>query len=734
LPIDNGSLTDDPPPRSTAGIIAVAVVALAVFLMALRPLRSPDVWHHVKSGWYVVQNRGPASVDVFSCTAHGQPWIQYEWLAQLIIYGVYETAGATGLVLFQAAAAALVALLLMAAIRAGRRAGWAAGALAAALALCAASPRFFARPEEFTWILFAGWLVAVEKIRSGRTAYFLLPPILMVPWVNMHGAWPAGLAWLGLICAGETALLRLRPTEALPERTVLRLWAVLGLAAVATLINPYGVHIWQVPLKLSGSPEVREVIAEWRRPDWAHWLDPRHVGAWVFLAAILAAPRRIALPDALVLLAFGALALSARRHLAMAMIAVAPIAAAQFSLLGRRGSELLRAWLEGSARRKDSFLRALPRFLASAPLKLAGITLVCLALIAAALGGIRLKLAGVGLDKKTIPEGAAEFLQANKLAGNLFNSYHFGNYLLFRLYPENHVFIDGRVDVYGPKVLRLYAAVRNAEAGWQKILADHSVDICVLATERSTESRLLSALHGSPDWALVFWDNVSAVYVRHAPERATATGGARLLAPSLRSAYIYSVRPDDFDETVLRSPEALARAERDYRTKLHEDNEEPKCALAAYGLAECLLVSGRAEEAVDLLRRATPLNPENATLRYALGIALLDTGKLEEAERPLLETLELGQYEPEAQLALSVLYQKEGRLDAALSHCRKALDLSPDDRKWKALWNLSALCEQKGDLGEALTAAREVLRLRPDMASAAERARALQQKLAERRP
>ena len=59
MSIDNGSLTDNPPPRPTAGIIAVAVVALAVFLMALRPLRSPDVWHHLKSGWFVVQNRGP---------------------------------------------------------------------------------------------------------------------------------------------------------------------------------------------------------------------------------------------------------------------------------------------------------------------------------------------------------------------------------------------------------------------------------------------------------------------------------------------------------------------------------------------------------------------------------------------------------------------------------------------------------------------------------------------------
>ena len=105
MPIDHGSLSDSPP--ASTRIAIVVVVALCAFAMALKPVRSPDVWHHIKSGWFVVQNRGPATVDVFSCTAQGKPWIQYEWLAQLAIYGVYQAGGATGLVLFQAAAAAL---------------------------------------------------------------------------------------------------------------------------------------------------------------------------------------------------------------------------------------------------------------------------------------------------------------------------------------------------------------------------------------------------------------------------------------------------------------------------------------------------------------------------------------------------------------------------------------------------------------------------------------------------
>jgi len=686
VPIDHGSLSDRPP--ASTRIALIVVVALCAFAMALKPVRSPDVWHHIKSGWFVVQNGGPATVDVFSCTAQGKPWIQYEWLAQLSIYGVYQAGGGAGLVLFQAAAAALLALLLMAAIRIQPRAGWPAAALATALALCAVSPRFFSRPEAFTWIFFAGWLLAVEKVRSGRGAYFVLPAILMAPWVNMHGAWPAGLAWLGLICAGETALRLFGAASALPKPAVLRLWAALGLAAAATLVNPYGFRIWEVPLKLTSSPELSAVIAEWQRPDLAYWLDIRLVGAGIFLLAILAAPRRARLTDALIVLAFGALALRAKRHTALAMIAIAPIAAGQFSALWEKWAkwEIWERWEEwGRTKRKwpCPFLPSLPLFPFIKP---AAVALVCVALAIAALGGFRLKRAGIGIDHSMFPEGAARYLAERRLDGNLFNSYQDGNYLLFARYPQNRVFIDGRVDVYGAALLRTYAAVAHAEPDWPRVLAGYSVEICVMPTHSPTEARLLDALHRSPEWALVDWDDRSAIYVQRTPDRAAFLG----------REHIYSVRPDDFDFAVLESPSLLASAEQDYRAKLQED---PNCALAAYSLGRCLIARGRQAEAIPLLEKA-----------IALG---------------------LRQHIPDAHLALSALYLQAGQTDAALSHGLQAQELSPGD--WKILWNLSIIYGEKGDIESALASARQALQLEPDLPHGEERVRALEQKLTERR-
>ena len=351
MSIDKGSLTDDPPARSSAAVLAVAVVALSVFLMALKPVRSPDVWHHVKSGWFVVQNRGPASVDVFSCTANGQPWIQYEWLAQLIIYGIYQAAGATGLVLFQAAAAALVALLLMAAIRARPRAGWAAAALAdgpGALRGLAA-------------ILRAAGDVHVDPLRrvdaGGRenprrrraAAAYLLRRFRPHPHgsVGQHArrmAGRAGVAGPGLRRRDGAAAFPARRGAAEADRA-----AALGGA------RPGRGRDARQPLRrahlggavqagrLAGSEGRHRGVAARRtgRTGWTRVTSARGFSWWP--SSRRRGGSRCA--DALVVLFFGALALSARRHLALAMIAVAPVAAAQFSVALADGSRS--AWPPG---------------------------------------------------------------------------------------------------------------------------------------------------------------------------------------------------------------------------------------------------------------------------------------------------------------------------------------------------------------------------------------------------
>ena len=54
------------------------------------------------------------------------------------------------------------------------------------------------------------------------------------------------------------------------------------------------------------------------------------------------------------------------------------------------------------------------------------------------------------VNDEIYPVGAADFVIANDLKGNLFNTYFWGGYLIWRLGPERKVFVDGRnIDAQG---------------------------------------------------------------------------------------------------------------------------------------------------------------------------------------------------------------------------------------------------------------------------------------------
>lgn len=715
-----GTACSGPSTRRVATVIAFAAVAAAM-LMALQPVRSPDVWHHIKSGELVAQG-GPARTDPFSCTAHGQRWIQYEWLAQRVIYEVWTLGGVAGLMLMQVAMIGLTAFLLFraACLRAGRDSAAddalvksAAAGLAVALAMCAASDRIFTRPELFSWAILAAWLVAQERLRAGQLRWIVAFPILTALWVNLHGAWPAGLALLGLLCGAETILLLAGRPAALSAKALIPLWAAFGLTLPATLLNPYGWHVWEVPFKLSQSDVVRASILEWQRPGWGDWLTLRNLGVVALLVGLVAALRAMKLRDWFVLLFFGALAFTARRHIAVAMLVTAPILAALLAAMwgrftAKNAENGRNAGPNDGGRADNDVVRSEIRnqySVISNPVPVA-VIVACLLLAYIALG-FRLERAGVGLKERAYPIAAAEFLVSNKLGGNMFNSYAYGNYLLYACYPHNHVFIDGRVDMYGERVVKLYDAVRLASQEWRSILAQYDITLCVLETTRATDEKLLRALCRDPAWALVFWNADSAIFLRRAPER----------EEFLRSARVWHYLPGQFDAEALRSPQALLLAAAEFRLKLDED---PGCMPAMYSLARVEALLGRDAEALSILKNALAIEPYNPLLHYELGTLLMGAKEmLPEAERAFRRAIALGGQQGSAHLALSVIRHRQKDLPGAIDEARAALKFSPDN--WRVHWNLSVLYEEAGRIPEAVAEMEAVLKLQPSMPNATER-------------
>jgi hypothetical protein len=111
-----------------------------------------------------------------------------------------------------------------------------------------------------------------------------------------------------------------------------------------------------------------------------------------------------------------------------------------------------------------------------------------------------------------LPLEAAEFLEQAQLPGRMFNTYNWGGYLIWRLYPDDPVFVDGRTDLYAlnSRVLEDYALVHWVRPGWEEVLDRYGIGYVV--TERT--GLLDVMLAGSGGWQPVHQDDLAIVYTR----------------------------------------------------------------------------------------------------------------------------------------------------------------------------------------------------------------------------
>ena len=81
---------------TTAILLFVLLVVLANV-----EIKDYDLWLHLASGKVILETYMIPKVDVFSCTLAGHPWVNHEWLFQIIVQSVFQHFGVEGLVLIR---------------------------------------------------------------------------------------------------------------------------------------------------------------------------------------------------------------------------------------------------------------------------------------------------------------------------------------------------------------------------------------------------------------------------------------------------------------------------------------------------------------------------------------------------------------------------------------------------------------------------------------------------------
>jgi hypothetical protein len=94
----------------------------------------------------------------------------------------------------------------------------------------------------------------------------------------------------------------------------------------------------------------------------------------------------------------------------------------------------------------------------------------------------------------------------------MFNSYNFGGYLIYHLWPDYQVFVDGRTDLYDDQFLRTYLQTALALPGWQAQIDQAGIRLILV----EPNSPLAIVLQNTSDWKQIFEDKQAVIFQKQA--------------------------------------------------------------------------------------------------------------------------------------------------------------------------------------------------------------------------
>ncbi len=671
--LPESGLAPRPRPLRLVSRLATAVVPLTVTvagMLAFRRLDDADTWWHLASGRWIAQHHTVPHTDTLSYTVLDHPWINLQWLFDLLIFGLYRAGGPNlvvlaGVILFAATTALLLKNLRLAL-------GPVAASGMALWVIAIAQGRFNIRPEMVSFLFLQIVLLVCASARDTPARRLWILPAVMLVWVNTHGLFVIGAFVIAAYMAASVAK-RLpflpRAWRGAMEPTATRTMLLSGaVALLITLANPYGLGGVLFPLKLmtriSGESPVFQLVGEFRRsfsPENVTFAVRAYQAFFVFTVAVVgvatcvatfAGRRRVrdARPDQrrrkkrhggtrdeangspaaeearpsldlgglVIFVGLAYLSTLARRNMALFALGAAPFAAQCLALLHRRWSG---AVLSHAARERLAPATVAAMFLA----------LLVSGWLVASNNFYRwdgqLHEFGAGVLEVTNPVKASAFAKEQKLPAPLYNDLSAGGYLAWDRPLESGVYIDGRLEVYDDRFFSDYIGRLRQPARWQDDVDHLGVQTVILWHWYAAQRHLLGWLLRDPRWALVYFDENTTIFVRRAGNESFIERAARafeplreqqaraLLGPATswqwapgraRGLFAYASLLD----AMGRSGEATPFFSRLLEIGSSRRDE----AVVAVRLAQYHAARGETEAARAYLRRAAAADPSNANI------------------------------------------------------------------------------------------------------------------------
>lgn len=492
-------------------------------------LADADSGWHIRTGEWILENRRVPQADLFSFSKPGEPWYAWEWLSDVIYAKLHGAAGLKGVVLFSALAIAGFGTILFRNMI-GRGATPFAGLIVALLVFGASWLHYLARPHILTLVgLTVSLCIIDQDRRTPGWKVWLLVPITAV-WVNLHGGFLALIACLILLIAGTAAteLMGYWLEKHKPNFTaILRYTGLLFGCACASLLNPYGVKLHSHIASYLRSDWIRNNIQEFQSPVFRSE-DMLQFEVMLFLGLITVGwlVLRREFFGALLIVFWGHSALGSARHVPLFMIVSAPWVAEGATALWER-------YLAPAPRKSIlGILASLGKDMTSCcQWTSAWIPVLALGFMFAPGDLVRWPK---DYPEEKFPVRMVERYSERLALSRVLTMDQWADYLIYRHYPRQKVFVDGRSDFFGKDLGAEYLHMVHGHWDWASLLRKHNFDIVLSPVEWP----LATLLKGSPSWRVIADDGQAILFERvvASPTPVLPEGGDQFRTKKARSS------------------------------------------------------------------------------------------------------------------------------------------------------------------------------------------------------
>lgn len=480
--------------------VDAAILVAVSALVFLHPVGNSDLFWQLKTGEWICQHGSHPGIDIFSFTANGAKWVDPAWLAELIFYAIYRYLGFDGLSVLSFVIGTSISMTIFFGVNRAANSPHRSLLLTTLILILGAHRFGLLRPDLFAFLFFAIFVnvlvglpppIPLPRGEGGRGRvdacnwlWILIP--VQILWANIHGS-----AVLGPILVFAFAIRA-------------RKLLVLGFVLIACMaVNPSTYHIFTYPIEHMMRGFTMREVSDWASPSFIG--DRIDLGAWGILAMCAAyaimmiARRRIgSIPLVILAAAFMVPSVMMSRFIPYELMLASYLMASNWS--GRSLKDVKYALAA-------ILLLALTIVLGGPPLALQA-------------SGVRPNImigrpVGLGLDRDEFPVEAADFLSATRIRGNMFNDMGWGGYLIFRLYPNERVFIDTRTMIYGDEFLERYSDALFDETVFDRIVQEYGITHVIYdKRQMNMPDGPLQFIRNRADWEKAFESGNAVVYVQ----------------------------------------------------------------------------------------------------------------------------------------------------------------------------------------------------------------------------